>query len=86
MIMDRRVPKWLHIFRRVSIAAVFFPIGWFVATHDLTPEQEPGGFGEGYDNLLAIILLAPVVILGLFGWGISSLLIWNRRSSGNDFD
>jgi hypothetical protein len=30
--------------------------------------------------------LAPVVILGLFGWGISSLLIWNRRSSGNDFD
>jgi hypothetical protein len=78
--MALAVPKWLFAARWLSKGVFFGSIVVFIATHDLTPGENPGGFGDGYRNLVHIIFpFGPLVLIGLIGWAWSSSVIRSRQ-------
>jgi hypothetical protein len=78
--MDEPIPKWLYVAHWLSKGLFVGAIAVFVITHDLTPGENPGGFGDGFKNLFDIVFFyGPAALVGLIGWAWSAWLIKNRR-------
>jgi hypothetical protein len=87
---DRRISdqKWaygcLQTVTFICAGGIIFPIIIFVATHKMHPANEPGGFGEGYENLFDLILYGIVVGIASIGLLLCAILwaieaIYRRR-------
>lgn len=82
--MDDKPPisRRLKIFTIVSGVAFVVPTLAFVATHDLTPANEPGGFGAGYDNMIDGFLYSLIIVPALFCF-LEGGLRWRKAARGN---
>ena len=57
-------------FRRAAITcAILFvvPSAIYFATHSYHPSDSPGGFGEGYRNMLDGVLYGIIIVPAFFG-------------------
>jgi hypothetical protein len=84
--MDEPIPKWMYVVLWLSKGLFLGSVVVFVATHDLTPGENPGGFGGGFGNLVDIIFFyGPAALVGLIGWAWSAWLIRTIRNRGDRY-
>src|SRR4029079_12300619 len=63
-----RISRILKALTIICAVLVIVPILVFIATHNMYPGSTPGGFGEGYENMVDLLLYGIVVMPALSGF------------------
>ena len=61
------IPGWLKVGTILCAVAFVVPVVVFVATHNMYPGNNPGGFGEGYQNMHDALLYGLIIVPAFFG-------------------